>query len=189
MLVKIPPRTMFYAQFFAVVWLSIVQIATYNFLRGNIKEVCTAHQPQGITCPNAKTFFNASVIWGVVGPKRMFSAGALYSKHQSFPFHFRICCVVKFSRMHSFVASDSAANTPLPRLDQLLLVDRRCPTCHPVFRCPAFPPWNLPISVLPSYLRRRRPDPSGDMLVPRAMGYRGTYLQLLYSQSVSGLVE
>lgn len=74
---------MFYAQFFAVVWLSIVQIATYNFLRGNIKEVCTAHQAQGITCPNAKTFFNASVIWGVVGPKRMFSAGALYSKHQS----------------------------------------------------------------------------------------------------------
>lgn len=80
---KIPPRTMFYAQFFAVVWLSLVQIATYNFLRGNIDGVCTSIQKQGITCPNAKTFFNASVIWGVVGPKRMFSAGALYSKHES----------------------------------------------------------------------------------------------------------
>jgi hypothetical protein len=74
---------MFYAQFFAVVWLSIVQIATYNFLRGNIDGVCTSSQPQGITCPNAKTFFNASVIWGVVGPKRMFSSGALYSKLES----------------------------------------------------------------------------------------------------------
>lgn len=83
MLVKIPPRTMFYAQFFAVVWLSLVQIATYNFLRGNIDDVCTSTQKQGITCPNAKTFFNASVIWGVVGPKRMFSSGALYSKHES----------------------------------------------------------------------------------------------------------
>ncbi|KKY31123.1 putative oligopeptide transporter opt-like protein [Diaporthe ampelina] len=76
---KIPPRTMFYAQFFAVVWLSLVQIATYNFLRGNIDGVCTSDQKQGITCPNAKTFYNASVIWGVVGPKRMFSSGALYS--------------------------------------------------------------------------------------------------------------
>lgn len=89
MLVKIPPRSMFYAQFFAVVWLSLVQIATYNFLRGNIDGVCTSTQKQGITCPNAKTFFNASVIWGVVGPKRMFSAGALYSKHES-----------RFSKVH-----------------------------------------------------------------------------------------
>ena len=53
---------MFAAQFFPVLWLSIVQIATYNFLRGNIAGICTPDQPQGLTCPNAKTFFNASVI-------------------------------------------------------------------------------------------------------------------------------
>ncbi|CAN8105626.1 unnamed protein product [Discula destructiva] len=76
---KIPPRTMFMAQFFAVTWLSLVQIATYNFLRGNIKGICTSDQAEGLTCPAAKTFYNASVIWGVVGPKRMFSPGALYS--------------------------------------------------------------------------------------------------------------
>lgn len=69
---KIPPRTMFNAQLFAVLWLSLVQIATYNFLRGNIKGICTSEQAEGLTCPNAKTFYNASVIWGVVGPKRMF---------------------------------------------------------------------------------------------------------------------
>lgn len=57
---------MFAAQFFPVLWLSIVQIATYNFLRGNITGICTPDQPQGLTCPNAKTFFNASVIWGVI---------------------------------------------------------------------------------------------------------------------------
>ncbi|ROV96080.1 hypothetical protein VPNG_09161 [Cytospora leucostoma] len=76
---KIPPRTMFSCQLFAVIWLSIVQIATYNFLRGNLEGVCTAEQPQGLTCPGAKTFYSASVIWGVVGPKRMFSPGALYA--------------------------------------------------------------------------------------------------------------
>jgi hypothetical protein len=63
---KIPPRTMFAAQLFAVIWLSIVQIATYNFLRGNIAGICTPHQAQGLTCPHARTFFNASVIWGVI---------------------------------------------------------------------------------------------------------------------------
>lgn len=57
---------MFAAQFFPVLWLSIVQIATYNFLRGNIDGICTPDQPQGLTCPRAKTFFNASVIWGVI---------------------------------------------------------------------------------------------------------------------------
>ncbi len=63
---KIPPRTMFAAQLFAVVWLSIVQIATYNYLRANLAEICTPHQAQGITCPGARTFYNASVIWGVI---------------------------------------------------------------------------------------------------------------------------
>ncbi|KAG5950204.1 hypothetical protein E4U58_001747, partial [Claviceps cyperi] len=76
---KIPPRSMFAAQAFAVIWLSFVQIATYNFLIGNIKEICTPHQSQGLTCPNARTFYNASVIWGVIGPKRVFGVGGMYS--------------------------------------------------------------------------------------------------------------
>lgn len=79
MQMKIPPRSMFRAQFFAVVWLSLVQIATFNFLVGNIPEFCDPEQPQGFTCPGATTFYNASVIWGVVGPKRMFGPGALFS--------------------------------------------------------------------------------------------------------------
>ncbi|KAJ9133870.1 Oligopeptide transporter OPT-like protein [Pleurostoma richardsiae] len=76
---KIPPRSLFAAQLFAVVWLSIVQIATYNFLRGNISGICTSEQAQGLTCPGAKTFYNASVIWGVIGPKKMFGSGQLFS--------------------------------------------------------------------------------------------------------------
>lgn len=63
---KVPPRSMFAAQAFAVVWLSLVQIATYNFVIGNINKVCEEDQPQGLICPNAQTFYNASVIWGVI---------------------------------------------------------------------------------------------------------------------------
>lgn len=81
---KVPPRSMFRAQSFAVFWLSIVQIATYNFLRGNIEGICTPDAAASLTCPGAKTFFNASIIWGVVGPKRMFGAGSLYEWVQYF---------------------------------------------------------------------------------------------------------
>ncbi|KAG9250828.1 OPT oligopeptide transporter protein-domain-containing protein [Emericellopsis atlantica] len=76
---KIPPRSMFAAQAFAVFWLSIVQMAVYNFLRGNIDGICTEDQPQGLTCAYARTFYNASVIWGVIGPRIVFGAGSIYS--------------------------------------------------------------------------------------------------------------
>ncbi|EXV01840.1 OPT oligopeptide transporter [Metarhizium robertsii] len=76
---KVPPRSMFAAQAFAVVWLAVVQTCTYNFLLGNIEGICTEDQAQGLTCPNARTFYNSSVIWGVIGPKRVFGLGGIYS--------------------------------------------------------------------------------------------------------------
>ncbi|KAG6000312.1 hypothetical protein E4U54_001466 [Claviceps lovelessii] len=74
---KIPPRSMFAAQAFAVFWLSIVQISTYNFLMRNISGICSEEQAEGLTCPAAATVYNASVIWGVIGPKRVFGPGGL----------------------------------------------------------------------------------------------------------------
>ncbi|KAK6071511.1 OPT family small oligopeptide transporter [Seiridium cupressi] len=76
---KIPPRSMFRAQLFAVIWLSIVQVSTFNWMLGSLPGICTDDQPQGFTCAGARTFFNASVIWGLIGPRRMFGAGAIYS--------------------------------------------------------------------------------------------------------------
>ncbi|OGE50970.1 hypothetical protein PENARI_c015G00600 [Penicillium arizonense] len=76
---KIPPRVTFSAQMVAGVWSSLVQIATMNWALGTIKNVCNQHQVNHYTCPNGRVFFNASVIWGVIGPARMFSTGELYS--------------------------------------------------------------------------------------------------------------
>ncbi|KAG5995199.1 hypothetical protein E4U43_003090 [Claviceps pusilla] len=76
---KIPPRSMFAAQAFAVIWLSLVQVATYNFAIGHIDGICEDDQPQGLICPGAATFYNASVIWGVIGPRRVFGAGGIYA--------------------------------------------------------------------------------------------------------------
>ncbi|KAG8415522.1 hypothetical protein J3458_009364 [Metarhizium acridum] len=93
---KIPPRSMFAAQAFAVIWLSFVQISAYNFLRGNISEICTETQKQGLTCPGARTFYNASVIWGVIGPKKVFGAGGIYSWTNWFWFIGFICPVIQY---------------------------------------------------------------------------------------------
>jgi OPT family oligopeptide transporter len=76
---KIPPRVTFSAQMVAGVWSSLVQIATMNWALGAIKDVCDKHQANHYTCPNGRVFFNASVIWGVIGPARIFSVGQLYS--------------------------------------------------------------------------------------------------------------
>ncbi|KAH8896754.1 OPT family small oligopeptide transporter [Thozetella sp. PMI_491] len=76
---KIPPRSMFRAQLFAVIWLSLVQVATFNWMLGSLPAICTADQAQGFTCAGARTFFNASVIWGLIGPRRMFGPGATYA--------------------------------------------------------------------------------------------------------------
>jgi len=79
---KVPPRTMFSAQFVATLWSSIVQVAVYNWALGTIKDVCSADQPDHYTCPNANVFYTASVIWGAIGPARIFSPGAIYSSMQ-----------------------------------------------------------------------------------------------------------
>ncbi|QEU63101.1 hypothetical protein KDRO_F10430 [Kluyveromyces lactis] len=77
---KIAPRLMFSAQFIATVWSSVVQVCVLKWAQGNITDICDTHQKSHFTCPNARVFFNAAIIWGVIGPQRMFSSGQLYSK-------------------------------------------------------------------------------------------------------------
>lgn len=93
---KVPPRSMFAAQAFAVVWLSLVQVATYNFLLHHIDGICTETQSQGLTCPSALTFFNASVIWGALGPGKVFAAGKLFAWINWFWLIGFLCPVVQY---------------------------------------------------------------------------------------------
>jgi OPT family small oligopeptide transporter len=82
---KIPPRSMFMAQTIATLWACIVQVAVLEWaLGGAIADICTQHQANKFNCPNGRVFFNASVIWGVIGPQRIFSAGSLYANLQWF---------------------------------------------------------------------------------------------------------
>jgi len=73
---KIPPRMMFSIQIISTVvgciWVNVIQ----NWMLANVEDICTPHQKQGFTCPGSITFGTSSVVWGAVGPSRMFSLGA-----------------------------------------------------------------------------------------------------------------
>lgn len=75
---KIKPRVIFFAQVIASLWGCIVQVAVLRWSYGSISNLCEEGQVNNYTCPNGKVFFNASIIWGVIGPQRQFSHGQLY---------------------------------------------------------------------------------------------------------------
>ncbi|KAJ5459952.1 uncharacterized protein N7458_001504 [Penicillium daleae] len=81
---KIPPRVTFMCQIVAIVWACFVQIAVMNWTLGNIENVCTTTQTAHFTCPNGKAFFSSSIVWGVIGPNRMFGPDGIYKPIQYF---------------------------------------------------------------------------------------------------------
>ncbi|SMR63530.1 unnamed protein product [Zymoseptoria tritici ST99CH_3D1] len=80
----VPQRSMFAAQLVATAWSAMVQLGTVQWAMGAIKGVCTKAASNNFTCDYIKTFYNASVIWGAIGPKHLFSSGALYQDLQYF---------------------------------------------------------------------------------------------------------
>lgn len=76
---KVPTRVVFSAQVVACLWSAVVQVAVLNWALGSIKDVCTQDQTYHFSCPNGRVFFNASIIWGAIGPQRIFSPGQLYN--------------------------------------------------------------------------------------------------------------
>jgi OPT family oligopeptide transporter len=50
----------------------------------HIKGICKSGQANNFTCHGPRVFFNASVIFGLIGPQRIFSTGSLYGSLQYF---------------------------------------------------------------------------------------------------------
>lgn len=67
------------AQVVATTFSCFIQVGILNFALHNIPDVCTPHQVNHFTCPAGRVFFSASVIWGLIGPARIFSPGQIYS--------------------------------------------------------------------------------------------------------------
>jgi OPT family small oligopeptide transporter len=78
----VPQRTLFTAQLVATVWSCLCQLATIEWAMGAITNVCTSAASGSFTCAYIKTFYNASVIWGAIGPKHLFSGDSTYKNLQ-----------------------------------------------------------------------------------------------------------
>ncbi|KAA1113458.1 hypothetical protein PGT21_031932 [Puccinia graminis f. sp. tritici] len=78
--VKIPPRATFAAQTVGTILSAFISVAVLDWQIGSFPDLCSPTQPLHFTCPGYNTFFSSSIIWGAVGPVRLFSKdGALYS--------------------------------------------------------------------------------------------------------------
>ncbi|XP_037423580.1 oligopeptide transporter 7-like isoform X2 [Triticum dicoccoides] len=79
---KIPPRTMFMAQVVGTSIAAFVYLGTAWWLMDTIPNICdiellSADNPW--TCPTDHVFYDASVIWGLIGPRRIFGVLGTYS--------------------------------------------------------------------------------------------------------------
>ncbi|KAH7545404.1 oligopeptide transporter 1 [Ziziphus jujuba] len=84
---KIPPKSMFIVQLVGTILSSSVYFATAWWLLTSVENICQpSNLPEGSpwTCPGDDVFYNASIIWGVVGPLRMFGRLGLYAKMNYF---------------------------------------------------------------------------------------------------------
>ncbi|EMS64171.1 Oligopeptide transporter 4 [Triticum urartu] len=78
---KIPPRSMFIVQFAGTLVAGTVNLSTAWWLLGSVENICQDQllSPDSPwTCPGDRVFFDASVIWGLVGPKRIFGTHGNY---------------------------------------------------------------------------------------------------------------
>lgn len=85
---KIPPRMMFSVQVVAVIIACIVTTSVNAWMMANVEDICSPEQANGFVCPGTTLFSTATVIWGGVGPQRMFAPG------QRLVFEFPLFCAL-----------------------------------------------------------------------------------------------
>lgn len=91
---KISPRIVFAAQASATVSSlplctiradsiqvlgALTQTGVTSWMLGHINNICTYDQSDRFSCPQGRTVYSSSVIWGLIGPGRLYSAGQIYS--------------------------------------------------------------------------------------------------------------
>ncbi|KAL6207258.1 hypothetical protein ACLB2K_024502 [Fragaria x ananassa] len=78
---KIPPRCMYTAQLVGTLVSGIVNLAVAWWMLEGIQNICDTDvlpPDSPWTCPKYRVTFDASVIWGLIGPRRLFGPGGLY---------------------------------------------------------------------------------------------------------------
>ncbi|XP_051114799.1 oligopeptide transporter 7 [Andrographis paniculata] len=75
---KIPPRMMFMAQVVGTLIAALVYLGTAWWLMESIPDMCQSYSDVW-TCPGDHVFYDASVIWGLIGPRKIFGDQGTYT--------------------------------------------------------------------------------------------------------------
>ncbi|KAL1408010.1 hypothetical protein Q8F55_004807 [Vanrija albida] len=75
---KVPPRTLFFAQAYSVVLAAASQTGVLRWMLGHIDDFCGPNQAGHFICPSARVRYNSTIIWGVIGPARLFGPQSVY---------------------------------------------------------------------------------------------------------------
>ncbi|RKP10400.1 oligopeptide transporter OPT family [Thamnocephalis sphaerospora] len=75
---KIPPRHMFISQMTGTIIAGVFNVIA-AYLMFSVEGICDPKLNPEWSCRSARVFYSASVIWGVIGPDRMFGAQGYYS--------------------------------------------------------------------------------------------------------------
>ncbi|KAH0362579.1 OPT-domain-containing protein, partial [Aureobasidium melanogenum] len=71
---KIPPRAMYRGQLISAILTALVAYGCVDFVDTDIKGICTPDQSAKFNCDNGSlVYFSSSVVWGAIGPARVFS--------------------------------------------------------------------------------------------------------------------
>ncbi|TVY43677.1 Glutathione transporter [Lachnellula subtilissima] len=76
---KIPPRVLFVGQIYSTILATMTQVGVLRWMMGHIPNLCSPKNTQRFTCNGAKVYYSTSIIWGSIGPQRMFQSGQVYS--------------------------------------------------------------------------------------------------------------
>ncbi|XBW38791.1 hypothetical protein QEN19_004375 [Hanseniaspora menglaensis] len=70
---KISPRAIFRGQLaFAFIQI-FINLGVVNWSMSNLAGYCTSSAKGKFTCPDAQVYYNASIMWGSLGPKKIFN--------------------------------------------------------------------------------------------------------------------
>ncbi|PHH92148.1 hypothetical protein CDD83_8716 [Cordyceps sp. RAO-2017] len=75
---KIPPRQTFWCQICAAVVSAFVCTGVMNFQILHIPDICEADQKDKFSCPGLQSYFTAAVLFGSLGARKVWGAGAQY---------------------------------------------------------------------------------------------------------------
>jgi OPT family small oligopeptide transporter len=108
---KVPPRTLFFAQGSAAVLGALTQTGTVIWMLNHVDGICEDTQPNGFTCPNGRVAYSTSMIWGAIGPSRFYSPGRIYGPLLHFFWIGALCPIITYLAWKLLSRSQQSSST------------------------------------------------------------------------------